>query len=81
MSRGGLRYGIFVHDPEGDMGNGLIVGAFKTLNVARERADAIQKASPKRQDEWGDRDALECIILDLWPGSAGVASIARHVTR
>ena len=69
MSRGGPRYGVYVHDPEGDMGYGVIVGAFKAADGAERKADAI-----RRTDE-----RLECIVLPLWPGSDPASNIADYV--
>lgn len=72
-----MRYGIFVHGPDFDMGDGVIVGSFRTMNAACRKAEAIQKAQKREYDE--DLNAVECIVLPLWPGSESASRIARYV--
>lgn len=73
MTRGGARWAIFVHDPDGDMGHGCIVGAFKDVDAADRKAAAILRAAERRGRE------VECIVLPLEPGTAGAAIIAHDV--
>lgn len=64
MSRGAQRWAIFVHDPDGDMGEGMVVGAFKSSAAADEKAEKIRDAA-------GNSERVECIVLPLVPGSIG----------
>lgn len=66
------RYGIFVHDPDGDMGYGIIVGA-----VSEARAD--EKAATIRR--MGERQGVEveCIILKMVGGGMSAKEIAAMV--
>lgn len=75
MTRGGARWAIFAHDPDGDMGYGTIVGAFKDAGAADRKADAIRRAAER------DGREVECIVLPLEPGSIGAATVARDVLR
>lgn len=54
-----IRWGVYVHDPEGDMGYGEIIGPFFDDEKAESKAEAIRKAS-------GDR--FECIVLPILAG-------------
>jgi hypothetical protein len=40
------RWAVFVHDPDGDMGFGTVVGAFHSPQAAEARAEKIQNVSP-----------------------------------
>jgi hypothetical protein len=71
MARGNQRWGIFVHDPDGDMGEGRIVGAFRSAEAADRKAEQIQNFSMYL--------GVECIVLPLEPGSAGAKQIAEAV--
>jgi hypothetical protein len=64
-----MRYGLFVHDPDGDMGYGLLVGKFRT----EEAADA-KAASIRRQNE-----AIEVIVLPMVEGGFSSRRIAEEV--
>lgn len=66
------RYGIFVHDPDGDSGYGVIVGA-----VSSERAD--EKAATIRR--MGERQGIEveCVILPMVSGGVSAKEIAAMV--
>lgn len=68
-----MRYGIFVHDPDGDMGYGLIIGAFKTAERAQDKADAITRQSEAKGE------AVECIVLPLHPSTIGARKAMEEV--
>jgi hypothetical protein len=68
------RYGIFVHDPDGDSGDGVIVGA-----VSSRRADE-KAASIRRRGELQGRE-VECIILPMVSGGTSAREIAARVVQ
>ena len=43
-----MRYAIFVHDPDGDSGDGCIVGPFRSFQAASDKADSIIRAAERR---------------------------------
>lgn len=51
------RYGTFVWDADGDMGDALIVGPFKTVKRAEQEADRLRSYG-ESQDE-----AIECVVV------------------
>ena len=58
-----MRYGIFVHEPDGDMGYGRIVGSFKTPGAAAIKASQIEAKA-------GDFGAtVECLVVSVLPGA------------
>lgn len=71
-----MRYAIFVHDPDGDMGDGRIAGPFNTLEKAEARADVIRRRSYDRD---ADRDTVEAIVLDLVSAKTSAREIVRAV--
>lgn len=73
MSRGGARWGIFVHDPDGDSGYGCIIGAYKSASLADDRADKITQKAER------DGKSVECIVLPLLPGSTAMDDIIDRV--
>lgn len=66
-----MRYGVFVHEPDGDMGYGSIVGAFKSQAAADEKADAINRRTQGA--------AIEAIPVALLPGSTSITEIIERV--
>jgi hypothetical protein len=66
------RYGVFVHDPEGDIGYGVIVGPFYTAEKAETKAEAI-----RRRD--GMYGGLECIVVPVLDGAASARRITDEV--
>lgn len=66
-----MRHGIFVHQPDGDMGFGYVVGAFQSVEAAAEKARAIERAAERH----GTAE-VECIVLPLLPGSTSAKKIA-----
>lgn len=67
------RYAIFVHDPDGDMGEGRIIGGIMSPDRAEIQADQIRRAGERQGRE------VECIILPLEPGSTSATAIAAAV--
>jgi hypothetical protein len=67
------RYGIFVHDPDGDSGYGRIVGAYLDPDRAEDKADVIRR----RATAMG-RD-IECIILPMVGDATAASTICDHV--
>lgn len=63
------RYGVYVHDPEGDMGYGVIVGGFATAAKAEDKAEAIRTAD----------SYLECIVLPIRPSATSTRRIVKEV--
>ena len=57
------RFAIFVHDPDGDMGDGRIVGALRCAKAADRRAEAIVRAA-EREGRY-----VEAIVLPMTSGS------------
>lgn len=66
-----MRYAIYVHDPDGDMGYGRIVGAYTNSDRADKKADEIRTASD---------NTLECIVLPCLPTSRTAKYIVGEVT-
>lgn len=71
--RGKARWAIFVHDPDGDMGYGEIVGAFNDAEKAEAKQAAIERAAEK------DGVNIECLVLPLRPGGTSAAWVAKAV--
>jgi hypothetical protein len=71
MTNTRLRYAVYVHDPEGDMGYGIVVGPFYDDNRAEAKARSILRRDPD----------LECIVLPLCPSSESARAIASDVGR
>lgn len=72
--RGRRRWAIFVHDPDGDSGDGRIVGPFLDPEKADEVAERIRRA--------GDRDGgygVECIVLPVEAGGGSARAVAEAV--
>lgn len=73
--RGGVRYGVYVHNPDGDMGEGMILGAFKDAEAAYDRAQKINEAAAAEGHEFD----VEAIALPLWPGRRSIREVIRAV--
>ena len=67
------RYAIFVHDPDGDMGYGRIVGPTSSLEKAEAKAATIVWAA-ERQGSY-----VEAIVLDVEPLGVSAKSVATEV--
>jgi hypothetical protein len=74
-----MRYAIFVHDPDGDMGYGQIVGPFNTLETAEAKADGIRRVSRYQTEADGYGEQVEAIILPLMRGNAAAMAVAKAV--
>jgi hypothetical protein len=66
------RYGIFVHDPDGDMGYGMLVGQFRGDDAAG-RADACAELIRRAGDKAGRE--IEAIVLPMHGSAYPVAKI------
>lgn len=51
------RYGTFVWDADGDTGDGLIVGPFKTVKRAEQEADRVRSYGESQGE------AIECVVV------------------
>lgn len=69
----GERWAIFVHDPDGDSGEGRIVGPF----YEAEKADAKAAAIERKAERVGDR--VECIVLPVLPSGTSAAAVVAAV--
>jgi hypothetical protein len=69
------KWGIFVHDPEGDMGAGCIVGPYRTVGRAEGRAEVIRRAAAL--DGW----EIETIILPVVSGDESPRAIVGRFDR
>lgn len=67
------RWAIFVHDPDGDMGDGRIVGPFESPGKADETADRIRARADR------DNAYVECIVVPVLPGSAAARDVVDRV--
>lgn len=80
----GQRWAVFVHDVDGDSGDGRIVGPFRDVEKADAVADRIKRAADRRA---GDArvpagysgDGVECIVLPVMAGDSGGVAIIEAV--
>lgn len=70
MSR---RWGVFVHNIDGDSGDGEILGPYQTSAKAEEKAEAVRRESNRRSD----LDPVEAIVLPI--SNRGVRMIVEAV--
>lgn len=68
-----MRYGIFVFNPDGDMGFGEIVGAFKSADIADKKADTIRRVALHKDLP------IECVTVTLTPGSVSAHDLVERV--
>lgn len=59
-----MRWAIFVHDPDGDSGDGLIVGAMQSAEAADAKAGAIERSAARAGVN------VECIVLPMESAAA-----------
>lgn len=72
-----MTYGIYVWDPDGDMGDGAIVGPYHSQERAVAKADRIRAAV-----EQSDSDAqVVVVVVDVLNGLTSERNIVRMVTR
>jgi hypothetical protein len=67
------RWAVYVHNPDGDMGDGVMVGPFYDVDKAEAKAEAIRK----REGMYGD--PIECIVLRVRPGNTSARRVADEV--
>lgn len=65
------RWAVFVHDPDGDMGYGTIVGPFNRPESADARAEAIIAHA-------GERD-IECVVVPVTPTDTPIGLVCAKV--
>jgi hypothetical protein len=79
-----MRYGIFVYDPDGDMGYGVIIGAFKTAEAADRDVERIRRAVEARKKDpripaGYSGEQVECIVVPLVSGGTAASEILGRV--
>lgn len=67
-----MRYAIFVHDPDGDSGLGLVVGPFRTAGAADEKVEQIRRVAGLYREP-------ECIVLEVRPGDVSARAVIEEV--
>ena len=67
------RYAVFVHNPDGDMAAGVMVGPFYDVEKAEAKAEAIRK----HEGMYGN--SLECIILPVRESRTSARRVADEV--
>lgn len=67
------RWAIYVHGPDGDMGDGVIVGPFYSVLKAEAKAESIRN----REAMYGD--PIECVIVPVREGKTSAKDIADYV--
>jgi hypothetical protein len=68
-----VSWAIFVHDPDGDMGYGEVVGPFASAECADRKAQYIRNAAVYRGRE------VECIVVPI--SRAGASAPGELVMR
>jgi hypothetical protein len=71
-----MRYSIFAHDPDGDMGHGRIIGPYKTAEAAGKAADRLERANEKASMY---APSFEYIVLPVLPGGASVRRVREEL--
>lgn len=71
--RGRTRWAIFIHEPDGDSGEGCIVGAFLDAGAADRKAEQITQAAERRGEY------LECIVLPMSQGGTSAKRVVDEV--
>lgn len=69
----GGRWAIFVHDPDGDSGEGRIVGPFYEAAKADAKAATIARMAERAGD------GIECIVLPVLPSNTSAQAVAAAV--
>jgi hypothetical protein len=60
-----MRFGVFVWDADGDMGEAVVLGPYRTLEAAERKADAVRRAADRRND---DGLYMQAMIVEYSPG-------------
>lgn len=68
-----MLWAIFAHDPDGDMGDGRILGGYRTPEGAEKKAEDIRMEAERRGKY------VECIILPQRAASAAAGRIVEEV--
>lgn len=69
------RHAVYVWDADGDMGMGVVLGPFRTVDAAERKADSVRAAAIR-----GEADGyVQAVVIDLWPGSAGAGAVVQAV--
>lgn len=69
-----MRWAIFVHDPDGDMGYGEIVGPFSDGDRADDKAREIRTAALHEGRE------VECVVVPVSRVGAESGEVVARVT-
>lgn len=64
-----MRWAVFVFDPTGDMGDGAMVGPFRSAEKADEKAEKLRAYEP----------ACEPVVVPLMEGSSSLRNIVDRV--
>jgi len=64
------RWGVFVHDVDGDSGYGCIVGPFYDVEAAEAKAEVLRRQG----------DHIEAIVLPIEAGATSAKRVASQVT-
>lgn len=68
-----MRWAIFIHDPDGDMGYGRVLGGFRSAEAADRKAEAITRVALQM-----GRD-VECIIVEQPEAGTSAKQIVREL--
>jgi hypothetical protein len=66
-----LRWGVFVWDADGDMGDGIVLGAFRDDDAAEVKAAQIRRVA--------DGSPVQAMVVPLEPGSSSARRIVEEV--
>lgn len=70
-----IRYGVFVWDADGDMGDGVLVGPFRTGAAADLKAEGIRRSAERAQvDEY-----MQAMVVRVLPGSRSNRAVIEAV--
>lgn len=72
------RYGVFVWDADGDIGQAVVAGPFRTLAAAEAKADAIRRYA-ERSQVVAECGYVQVIVVDLVPGGTRLSAIVEGV--
>lgn len=67
-----MRYGVFIHDPDGDIGYGVILSSSKP-EIADRIAERIRKGAEAEAYD------VECIVVPLLPGNTSIQKVLDRV--
>jgi hypothetical protein len=61
-----MKYAIFLYDPDGDTGEGIIIGPFKYARTADDKAEEIREAAGLNDS---GLPAVQCIVSQIYGAS------------